>query len=38
VTQVKRVALAHGFHHFGQFAHDYKHLLVETPSKTLQRR
>jgi len=38
MTQVKGVALAHGFGHFGQFAHDYKHLFGEKPSQTLERR
>ena len=38
MTQVKGVALAHGFRHFGQFAHDYKQLFGEKPSKTLERR
>jgi AraC family ethanolamine operon transcriptional activator len=34
---VKRVALAHGFWHFGNFAGDYRKLFGETPSETLAR-
>ncbi|MBV1798921.1 helix-turn-helix domain-containing protein [Siccirubricoccus sp. G192] len=34
---VKSVALAHGFWHLGQFAHDYRALYGETPSDTLAR-
>lgn len=34
---VKRVAIAHGFWHFGNFAHDYRELFGETPSETFSR-
>jgi AraC family ethanolamine operon transcriptional activator len=34
---VKRVAIAHGFWHFGNFAHDYRELFRETPSETSSR-
>ena len=34
---VKSVALAHGFWHLGQFAHDYRATFGETPSDTLVR-
>ncbi|MCL6608033.1 MAG: helix-turn-helix domain-containing protein [Geminicoccaceae bacterium] len=34
---VKRVALAHGFWHFGNFSRDYRALFGETPSETLAR-
>jgi AraC family ethanolamine operon transcriptional activator len=36
-TQVKQVALANGFTHFGQFSRDYRQLFGELPSETLQR-
>lgn len=34
--QVKSVALAHGFWHFGNFARDYRLAFGENPSQTLQ--
>jgi AraC family ethanolamine operon transcriptional activator len=34
---VKAVALAHGFWHLGQFAHDYRAAFGEAPSETLAR-
>ena len=34
---IKSVALAHGFWHLGQFAHDYRATFGETPSDTLVR-
>jgi AraC-like DNA-binding protein len=34
---VKSVALAHGFWHLGQFAHDYRETYGEAPSETLAR-
>lgn len=34
---VKSVALAHGFWHLGQFAHDYRETFGESPSETLAR-
>jgi AraC-like DNA-binding protein len=34
---IKSVALAHGFWHLGQFAHDYRATFGETPSDTLAR-
>ncbi|MFC7478099.1 helix-turn-helix domain-containing protein [Dankookia sp. GCM10030260] len=34
---IKCVALAHGFWHLGQFAHDYRSIFGETPSDTLAR-
>ncbi|MDO9713805.1 helix-turn-helix domain-containing protein, partial [Paracraurococcus lichenis] len=34
---VKSVALAHGFWHLGQFAHDYRETFGEMPSETLAR-
>ena len=34
---VKSVALAHGFWHLGQFAHDYRKTFGEMPSETLAR-
>jgi AraC family ethanolamine operon transcriptional activator len=34
---VKSVALAHGFWHLGQFAHDYRETFGEPPSETLAR-
>jgi AraC family ethanolamine operon transcriptional activator len=34
---VKSVALAHGFWHLGQFAHDYREHFGEAPSDTLAR-
>lgn len=37
VSLVKSVALAHGFWHLGQFAHDYRETFGETPSETLAR-
>ena len=32
---VKSVALAHGFWHLGNFAHDYRELFGQSPSDTL---
>jgi len=37
VPLVKSVALAHGFWHLGQFAHDYRATFGEMPSDTLVR-
>lgn len=37
VPLVKSVALAHGFWHLGQFAHDYRETFGESPSETLAR-
>jgi AraC-like DNA-binding protein len=37
VPLVKSVALAHGFWHLGQFAHDYRESFGESPSETLAR-
>jgi AraC family ethanolamine operon transcriptional activator len=37
VPLVKSVALAHGFWHLGQFAHDYGATFGEMPSETLAR-
>jgi AraC family transcriptional regulator, ethanolamine operon transcriptional activator len=34
---VKSIALAHGFWHLGQFAHDYRALYGESPSATIAR-
>ncbi|MBR0672417.1 AraC family transcriptional regulator [Neoroseomonas soli] len=34
-TQVKAVALSHGFWHFGHFARDYRALFGELPSQTV---
>jgi len=34
---VKSIALAHGFWHLGQFAHDYRETFGESPSETLAR-
>jgi AraC family transcriptional regulator, ethanolamine operon transcriptional activator len=34
---VKSVALAHGFWHLGNFAHDYRELFGQSPSDTLAR-
>ena len=34
---IKRVAIANGFTHLGQFSRDYKQLFGELPSETLQR-
>lgn len=34
---VKSIALAHGFWHLGQFAHDYRETFGEMPSETLAR-
>ena len=34
---VKSIALAHGFWHLGQFAHDYRNTFGEMPSETLAR-
>ena len=34
---VKSIAMAHGFWHLGQFAHDYRATFGETPSDTLTR-
>ena len=35
---VKSIALAHGFWHLGNFAHDYRAMFGEAPSETLARR
>jgi AraC family ethanolamine operon transcriptional activator len=37
VRLIKRVAIAHGFWHFGNFAQDYRRLFGETPSETFAR-
>jgi AraC-like DNA-binding protein len=34
---VKSIALAHGFWHLGNFAHDYREIFGEAPSETLSR-
>jgi AraC family ethanolamine operon transcriptional activator len=34
---IKQIAISNGFHHLGQFSHDYKQLFGELPSQTLSK-